>query len=223
MIVAPLRFGLGPCALCLLSFAASGGCGKGTGTQISGDASLSDGAIQGRPPASHRASDIQCAQLAPAGSCSCNGDCPTASNPLQWKCSNDGDCGDAGTNGRCAGSLGLKGCGCTYDRCGGDIDCPSGQTCACHGLTYLFGLGNSCVPGNCRVDADCGSGGYCSPSPALPCNMNGSDQYCQGVGYYCHTAQDQCVDDSDCQGAGFPGCVYDPPSGHWQCKVYAQP
>jgi hypothetical protein len=53
--------------------------------------------------------------------------------------------------------------------------------------------------------------------------MNGRDLYCQGVGYYCHTSKDQCVDDSDCQGVGFPGCLYDPSAGYWRCEIYAQP
>jgi len=87
----------------------------------------------------------------------------------------------------------------------------------------MFGSGNSCVPGNCQVDADCGTGGYCSPTPALPCNMNGRDLYCQGVGYYCHTPKDECVDDSDCQGVGSPGCLYDQSAGYWMCEVYVQP
>ena len=208
--------------LCVLCLAAAAGCG-GKAAAPSGDAASSDSAIVGRTPANHRASSIQCAQPAPAGTCACNGTCPTPSYQGQWACASDGDCGDAGINGRCAGYLGPAGCGCTYDQCVGDIDCPAGQTCACHGAPYMFGSGNMCVPGNCHVDADCGTGGYCSPSPALPCNMNGGDLFCQGVGYYCHTPKDECVDDSDCQGVGFPGCVYDPSPGYWKCEVYAQP
>jgi hypothetical protein len=214
-----VRLDTGTRLLCVLWLAATIGCGGGN----AGDPATSDGAVLGRTPMNHRASDVQCTQSAPAGTCSCNGTCPTSSYPQQWACSSDGDCGDAGINGRCAGSLGPAGCGCTYDRCGGDSQCPSNQACACHGSPYMFGSGNMCVPGNCKVDADCGTGGYCSPTPALPCNMNGRDLYCQGVGYYCHTPKDECVDDGDCQGVGFPGCLYDQFVGYWKCEVYAQP
>jgi hypothetical protein len=208
--------------LCVLCLAAAAGCG-GKGAAPAGDAASNGSAILGRTPANHRANSIQCGQPAPAGTCACNGTCPTPSYQGQWACASDGDCADAGINGRCAGYLGPAGCGCTYDQCVGDIDCPAGQTCACHGAPYMFGSGNMCVPGNCHVDADCGTGGYCSPSPALPCNMNGRDLFCQGVGYYCHTPKDECVDDSDCQGVGFAGCVYDPSPGYWKCEFYAQP
>ena len=184
----------------------------------------SDGAILGRVPTNHRASDIQCAQSAPAGTCPCNGNCPSSAFPNEWACSGDSECGDAGVNGRCISAGPTAGCGCTSDSCTGDSDCPTGRTCACHGSPYMFnGVGNVCVPGNCQVDADCGTGGYCSPTPALPCNMDGRDLYCQGVGYYCHTPKDECVDDSDCQGVGFPGCLYDQSAGYWKCEVYVQP
>jgi hypothetical protein len=43
-----------------------------------------------------------------------------------------------------------------------------------------------------------------------------------GLGYYCHTPRDQCVDDSDCQGVNFPSCVYEPSAGYWKCEVYEQ-
>ena len=118
-------------------------------------------------------------------------------------------------------SLGPAGCDCTYDICAGDVACPSGQTCACHGSPYTFGLGNMCVPGNCRVDADCGTGGYCSPSPAMPCGAAGSLDYCQELAYDCHTPKDLCVNDSDCA-AGL-GCVYSVSDGDWKCLAYAIP
>jgi hypothetical protein len=69
-----------------------------------------------------------------------------------------------------------------------------------------------CVAGNCRVDADCGSNGYCSPSPS----KNG----CGGIpvgGYYCHTRDDECVDDSDCVSTGISGCAYSTTSNRWTC------
>jgi hypothetical protein len=234
----PLRLGTCSYVLCVLWLAAISGCGG----DASGGPATSDGAILGRIPANHRASDIQCAQPAAAGTCPGNmcpaslcssdggcadsggsGDCFTSPFGSSSTCSSDSDCINAGANARCVAWLGPNGCSCTSDLCMGDSDCPSGTTCACHGSPYKFGEGNFCEPGNCKVDADCGMGGYCSPTPALPCNMNGRDLFCQGLGYYCHTPKDECVDDSDCQGVGFPGCVYDPSARHWKCEVYAQP
>ncbi len=200
--------------LCILCLASLSGCGGATSAEST---THSDGALPGRVPTNHRTSGLQCTEPAPAGTCSCNGTCPNST------CVVDSDCSDAGINGRCASFLGPAGCGCTYDACAGDNDCQTGQTCACHGSPYTFGGGNLCVPGNCRADADCGVGGYCSPTPALPCNAGGENSFCQGVGYYCHTPKDQCIDDSDCQGVGSPGCLYDPSIGYWTCQVYAQP
>ncbi len=174
----------------------------------------------GRVPYNHRPSDAQCMQTAPAGSCSCTVGC---SSP-QFTCTSDSACGgtDAGANGRCINQGGPAGCFCTYDSCDGDIDCPSGQTCGCHGSPYTYGVGNTCVPGNCRVDADCGTGGYCSPSPAMPCDMTGWD-YCQDIGYYCHTPNDRCINDSDCGAGPGLGCVYSASDGEWECLAYAFP
>lgn len=126
-------------------------------------------------------------------------------------CSSDSQC-TSGVDGRCVISGGgALYCSCTYDTCMHDTDCPTGQTCACHGSAYVGGDGNSCVPGNCRVDADCGAGGYCSPSFSL--------MGCGGLaGYYCHTPKDACINDSDC-GANDNVCVYDAAAGYWECKM----
>jgi hypothetical protein len=128
-------------------------------------------------------------------------------------CSNDSAC-TAGTNGRCVESGGgVLECSCTYDTCTGDATCPTNQTCACHGAPYTDGQGNTCVPGNCRVDADCGTGGYCSPTYNLnSCGSLG--------GYYCHTPQDQCINDTDCGGANGPElCIYSGTDGRWECHM----
>ncbi len=96
-----------------------------------------------------------------------------------------------------------------------DTDCPTGETCACHGSPYTFGEGNTCLASNCRVDSDCGSGGYCSP--AYNTGSCGSL-----LGYFCHTPKDQCVDDSDCGidgGGGLQVCTYASSVGIWQCKT----
>jgi hypothetical protein len=104
-------------------------------------------------------------------------------------------------------------CGCTYDACEHDTDC-TGETCACHGSPYMASLGNSCVQGNCRIDADCGANGYCSPSE--------DPNSCGGLlGYYCHTANDQCIDDSDCasSGVGLEVCGYSTTTNIWSCRM----
>jgi hypothetical protein len=125
-------------------------------------------------------------------------------------CSGDSQC-TAGTNGRCVESGGgVLYCACTYDTCSGDAACPTGQTCACHGSPYDNG-GNTCVSGNCRVDSDCeGGAGYCSPAYAT--------MGCGGLaGYYCHTPQDQCVNDGDCGSGGYV-CTYATSSARWTCQ-----
>jgi hypothetical protein len=91
-----------------------------------------------------------------------------------------------------------------------DGDCGTGKLCACHGSPYTYGTGNTCTPGNCRVDADCGPGGYCSPA----FNTSG----CGSLGgYYCHTANDQCVNDNDCPSANV--CTYSASAAVWQCAA----
>jgi hypothetical protein len=126
-------------------------------------------------------------------------------------CSGDSQC-TMGTNGRCVESGGgALYCACTYDTCADDAACPTGETCACHGSPYVNNQGNTCVPGNCRVDSDCGVGGYCSPSYA---NMG-----CGGLGgYYCHTPQDACINDSDCGSDDESGCMYSTSEARWTCQ-----
>jgi hypothetical protein len=175
------------------------------------------GADAGRAPAHHRPDDSPCTAPAGAGSCSCKsgGNCSGA----QFTCKDDTDCADAGTNGRCANSVGPAGCYCAHDVCSGDTGCPTDETCACRGSPYVYGWGNSCVPGNCRVDADCGAGGWCSPSAATLSLDAGNYQ----SGYYCHTPEDQCMDDADCNAATGNTCVFSAPDGHWECQFYGPP
>jgi hypothetical protein len=98
---------------------------------------------------------------------------------------------------------------CTYDDCEHDCDCAAGSTCACHDTAYMGPFGNTCVPGNCRVDADCGPGGYCSPATYGGCSLSG---------YYCHTASDQCIDDSDClTSTAGSVCSYLAANQRWEC------
>lgn len=167
----------------------------------------------GRVPMNHRPNADQCAAPAPAVNCMggngmLGGDFP---------CSNDSDC-TAGINGRCLHGGGPTGCSCSYDACTQDSDCSTGLTCACRGSPYNS-IGNTCVAGDCRVDADCGPAGYCSPVAT-------SAGFCESVvGYYCHTPNDLCVNDSDCpsgNGPNFPSdgfCEYSTTSSRWECEI----
>jgi hypothetical protein len=131
------------------------------------------------------------------------------------ECTKDSQC-VSGNSGRCVESGGgVLFCACTYDTCQHDTDCPANELCACHGSPYTFNQGNTCKPGNCRVDADCGAGGYCSPSyQTMSC---GSLE-----GYFCHTPNDQCIDDTDCPSSQGPAvCVYSSTNSRWECHQEA--
>jgi hypothetical protein len=164
----------------------------------------------GRVPTNHRPNDAQCLTTPPPGDCSLGGGPP-------GECSSDSSCTDGGANGRCVESGGgAIYCSCTYDTCANDAACPSDQTCACHGSPYVGGQGNTCTQGNCRVDSDCdGGAGYCSPAEnTMSCGSL--------LGYYCHTASDQCVDDTDCGQSSQGGpqvCTYSTTTNRWQCQV----
>jgi hypothetical protein len=175
-------------------------------------------------PVDHRAAAVTCAASdRPPGTCAqTRGVRPTSA------CTRDPDCA-AGINGRCQfGSQGSGGdsgsdCFCEYDDCLVDADCHTGGPCQCApskdaGATTTR---NVCLYGNCRTDADCGEG-YCSPSDSGT-NCGG---FRNGHGYFCHTAQDTCVNDADCIGAsGAPGlgpapCAFGASSncnGLWVC------
>jgi hypothetical protein len=132
-------------------------------------------------------------------------------------CSSDADC-DGGVNGRCFPFGGLVGPGgCSYDQCFTDSNCPSGTPCLCRS-SPSDDSANVCVPGgNCVVDSDCGPGGYCSPSR----------EGCEGPNpYYCHTALDECINDSDCPSvdggelsyATSATCAYSLQTQRWVCE-----
>jgi hypothetical protein len=186
-------------------------------TGMGSETSIADAMDAGQPdrsppptrvPLYHRPDDSQCTAPRSAGSCTAGMMGPP------FVCSTDSQCADGGADGRCTNSPGgPAGCFCTYDACGTDNDCPSGQLCVCHDSAYNHD-GNTCLPGNCRVDADCGPGGYCSPA-------HGTND-CGGVnGYYCHTPQDQCIDDSDCAGQGFDVCSWSAQANRWECQMAA--
>lgn len=128
----------------------------------------------------------------------------------EWECSRDEDCAD-GRNGRCTGN-GHDGWRCSYDLCFEDGDCESGGVCHCGGGWRTDA--NVCKPGNCRTDGDCGPGGFCSPT------FGDCGDYGGVVGFYCHTCDDECVDDADCVDGSFgPGyCAYQTLLGRWVCQ-----
>jgi len=125
-------------------------------------------------------------------------------------CTKHEDCTE-GANGRCA-ATGRLGYQCTYDLCFNDSECGEDSVCVC-GLPTAESV-NHCVTGGCTIDADCGTNGYCSPSFGTCGNYFGV------IGYFCHTPEDECVDDVDCGDGSFgaPYCAYDPTLGHWACS-----
>jgi hypothetical protein len=177
-----------------------GASGSGT-TSGSGAASGSTSAPLSCPPpepGDHRPSAVTCPP------------------PPIFMCTTDADCSDYfSMKGTCDGGS------CNFDVCTTDSDCSSNEVCNCQaqgGPPDLYP--NTCLGGNCRVDADCGAGFFCSPS---------YDITCPGVqpgGYYCHTCQDECTNDSDCNRTNPTGsaainvCMVDDAAGYWLC-VYS--
>ncbi len=161
-------------------------------------------------PINHRPDDSECATLPAAGDCTVQLGEPDAS-PM-FPCTTDGQCRQ-GTNGRCNSDAPapFAGCRCDYDACAGDTDCPDGQLCVCHGSPYAYGAGNTCMPGNCRLDSDCGPHGYCSPT-------EGTSNCGSVVGYFCHTAADTCVNDSDCSESPMGACIWSSADSRWECQ-----
>jgi hypothetical protein len=199
-----------------------------------------------RVPVRHRPGGMACpAQRGPGATDgpTCPPDGSTPGGPLVQPrlCAQDSDC-VAGSNGRCFSNRApFATCGttCSYDACSADSDCPGKAPCECRTSPSESGA-NVCVSdGNCRIDADCGPAGFCSPSqvghscscpsPAL-CPTDGSTRCTAGNtpvpcacgnacghGYYCHTKDDACLDDSDC--AANSTCNYDTVEHRWTCAT----
>lgn len=161
-----------------------------------------EAAVVAQAPSSHRATGTTCP--AGRGPGALTPGCPDAGVPPA--CTSDADC-TAGRNGRCLPTPGLA-CApqCSYDACQSDADC-AGEACICR-MSSDDPSANVCATGNCATDADCGPGGFCSPSGLLDA--------C-GIGYYCHTPNDTCLDDADC--ASSEGCSFDPHALAWACAV----
>jgi hypothetical protein len=139
-------------------------------------------------------------------------------------CSSDSEC-TAGVNGRCFPFEGLVGPGgCSYDECFTDSNCGPKTPCSCRSSSTDNSANVCDVGGNCAVDSDCGPGGYCSFSD--PILNNGAANVCYGPYlYYCHTASDTCINDSDCGplDSGTPPespanvCAYNTQDNRWEC------
>ncbi|MGH7439060.1 MAG: hypothetical protein ACRENE_25505 [Polyangiaceae bacterium] len=228
-------------AVSLFLTACSAGSGEGKGALSSATDSPSKSAV----PLHHRAAATSCQPtLLPAEPTSVP---PAASGDagglqLSHECTTHADCTDA-PNGRCVDiptfnpSTASPGTYCVYEQCTQDSNCAAGSACFCSDdptfcaggyspscsllnaeIICTCGIANQCRKGNCRVDSDCGANGYCSP---------GIDPCGEVTGYYCHTAADECVNDTDCAGddaaASNPRRCMPDPNGqtHWVCSYIA--
>ncbi len=168
-------------------------------------------------PAVHRATATACSgELAEAGvpTSIYNGGStgPTAPDGGAVTCATDSDCPPCqnGQLDHCVSEYLSTGSSnrCLCDECNSDQDCGNMDVCACDRAFWTnYISGNLCVGGNCRVDADCGPSGFCSPALGA----------CGGRGYYCHTAADTCLNDTDCA-AGIL-CDYSVVTGVWSCST----
>lgn len=212
---------------------ASGSSGLG-GILSDGGASGSSGvAGSTKVPLNHRSASASCpSQRGPGPSCATTicASQPYPSGVATPSCASDSQC-TGGKNGRCFPFEGLVGPGgCSYDECFSDSDCGARTPCLCRS-SATDNSANACdVGGNCAVDSDCGPGGYCSPSmgscPSAAPEVEVQDNYAGPSPYYCHTASDQCVNDSDCASpdAGTASslgtstlCAYNTQDKRWEC------
>jgi hypothetical protein len=118
--------------------------------------------------------------------------CSGTEPSMCWKesCLRASDC-SARPFGRCAGydrSGGyIEYASCEYEGCHTDLDCESGQACACTGEGR-----RSCVSAACRVDADCVAGSRCIRADA--CGWGPFGPFlCTSDAFECRTNQD-CLD-----------------------------
>ena len=171
---------------------------SGTNADAGGDASKTP------EPKTHRAAATDCPHDRVAG---------TAGSPRTGdKCATDADC-TAGQNGRCESSL--QGNVCSYDECFTDADCGSAGVCGCR-QDQLYGA-NVCYKGDCRTDADCPTS-WCSPSVVDVSTSCTSGIPIGSVGFFCHTAADECTNDADCPSSE-NSCTFDADKLHWACRA----
>lgn len=180
-------------------------CGGATSTPETGDGGAADGSTPGVPD-KHRPTAPTCSMDRPPQIV----DARMADSGIPGSCEIDADC-TQGKNGRCGRPTGNRaGNYCSYDSCFADADCAADEACSC------AVSGNVCVKGNCRLDSDCGVGGYCSPTIGGGCGGTGV------AGYFCHTASDECANDSDCKATSqdlqTKSCAWEPTSKKWKCQ-----
>ena len=177
-------------------------CGGDIAADTTGGVTTGTGGGVQTVPANHRSASTACPEQRGAGNANNYTEVPGD------ECTQDSDC-TAGMNGRC---LWFHGSHCSYDACFSDSDCPNNEPCQCR-QSVADSVANFCVGGNCRVDADCGQGAFCSPSRVG--DICGYDTSVSASGYFCHTPQDSCVDDSNCDSSFI--CAYSSQSPHWTC------
>jgi hypothetical protein len=180
-----------------------------------GSASCSQQSDAAKVPALHRAEAIVCAvAVTDSGAVMSDGGSrdPTGADGAPITCTMDSDC-PACANGHTDRCLALS---CKCDECSRDEDCGATGVCSCSGQSFGFARSNRgsvCVPADCRSDADCGAGGFCSPTVSFDCGV-----FYGVAGFYCHTADDKCRNDSDCATGD---CRYSPQAGIWVCATGA--
>jgi len=183
----------------LVAWVCVAGCGGSVATDsTSGTTGGTSGGVQ-PVPEHHRSAPVACPEERAAGD-------PIVNQHPPNQCAQDSDC-NAGINGRC---LWFHASYCSYDTCFNDSDCSDNGVCACR---LANNNSNSCVEGNCRVDADCGQGAFCSPSQLG--NICGYDASLSSSGYFCHTVNDSCVEDSNCDSQST--CAYTQQNNRWAC------
>jgi hypothetical protein len=134
-------------------------------------------------------------------------------------CQTDADCKEH-PHGKCVTGFGQIGsyCGCQYS-CVRDDDCGPGQACVCRGKGALRAVHSVCAPAECFVDADC---------PGSTCSVSAYHNGCsEEVRLACHSPEDSCKSDADCQQQGHAGrglqCVARPAGEddakktRWEC------
>ncbi|HEX7670240.1 MAG TPA: hypothetical protein VF395_11680, partial [Polyangiaceae bacterium] len=183
----------------------SGGAGGGRGGGGGGQGG-SGGKVTAEPT-KHRPVAIGCGARPAPPPAGAGGAANGPQPPLQT-CTVNSDC-TQGPNGRCVS--GRVGPHCSYDACFADADCGKGSVCLCG---TPDGASNACLGQGCQVDADCPNS-WCSPT------FSSCGLYSGVVSYACHTAQDECVNDTDCGTPPGTGgyCMFDPMVSHWICST----
>jgi hypothetical protein len=200
-----LAFAAGVLAALSAACSSSSPTAAGAGALSPDGGGTDAGSLTTPEPIAHRAASVPCTAPRPAG---------TGSAMPGGTCATDADC-TKGTNGRCTAVFPAP-AACTYDQCTRDTDCGGASVCDCRNVAQSSA--NVCFHGDCVVDADCPGRGWCSPS------LTTLGSNCQvglapgSVGYFCHTAADECTNDADCAGtSSLTRCAFSVVKAHWAC------